>query len=97
MYGLQCGELAKPVYLGLKSLKRDVLRGVTTREALSVAIRAADHVFRQPGGPDLLRAFHDELLRTAPSEMMPLFTVTEETTPSVEAPRHEQVVHVAGR
>lgn len=55
-------------------------------------------MYRQPGGPELLRAFHDELLRTAPSEMMPLFTVTEETTtPPVEAPRHEQVVHTEGR
>ena len=63
---------------------------------MSVAIRAADHVYHQPGGPELLRAFHEELLRTAPSEMMPLFTVTEEPPP-VEAPRQEQVVHVAGR
>jgi hypothetical protein len=30
--------------------------------------------------------------------MVPLFMVTEETTAlSVEEPRHEQVVHVAGR
>jgi hypothetical protein len=92
-----CGEFSKPLYFGLCYLKRDILGGVTGREALSVALRAADHVYRQPGGPELLRAFHDELLRTAPSEMMPLFTVTEETTPSVEAPRHEQVVHVVGR
>jgi hypothetical protein len=88
--------LARPVYFGLRTLKRDILGGVTGREAVSVAIRAADHVYRQPGGPELLRAFHDELLQTAPSEMTPLFTVPEETPP-VAAPRHEQVVQVAGR
>jgi hypothetical protein len=77
-------------------LKRDILGGVTGRDAVSVAIRAADHVYRQPGGPELLRAFHDELRRTAPSEMTPLFTIMEETPP-VEEPRHEQVVQVAGR
>jgi hypothetical protein len=98
MLGFQCGEFSRPVYFGLRTLKRDILGGVTGRDALSVAIRAADHVYRLPGGPELLRAFHDELMRTAPSEMTPLFMVTEETTaPSVEAPRHEQVVHVAGR
>jgi hypothetical protein len=97
MLGFHCGEFSRPIYFGLRTLKRDILGGVTGRDALSVAIRAADHVYRQPGGPELLRAFHEELLRTAPSEMTPLFTVTEETAPSVEAPRHEQVVQVAGR
>jgi len=97
MLGFQCGEFSRPVYFGLRTLKRDVLGGVTGRDALSVAIRAADHVYRQPGGPELLRAFHEELLRTAPSEMPPLFVVEQElATPVNEAPR-EQVVHVAGR
>jgi hypothetical protein len=98
MLGFQCGEFSRPVYFGLRTLKRDILGGVTGRDALSVAIRAADYVYRQPCGPELLRAFHDELMRTAPSEMMPLFTVSQKpATPSIEEPRHEQVVHVAGR
>ncbi len=73
MYGFQCGELAKPVYFGLKMLKQDILGGVTGRDAVSVAIRAASHLYQQPGGVELLRAFHAELQKTAPSEMTALF------------------------
>jgi hypothetical protein len=101
--GFSCGELAKPVYFGLKALKRDILGGVTGREAVSVAIRAASHVYRQPGGVELLRSFHDELQKTAPSEMAPLFPVAgapeserEIATPGAEA-RHEQVIQMVGR
>jgi hypothetical protein len=94
MYGFHCGEFSRPIYFGLRALKREVLEGVTGRDALSVAIRAADYVYRQPGGPELLRAFHDELQRTAPSELLPLFKVAEE--PVAEPPR-EQVVYMAGR
>ena len=97
MLGFQCGEFSRPVYFGLRTLKRDVLPNVTGKDALSVAIRAADYVYRQPGGPELLRAFHEELRRTAPSEMLPLFVVEHESATPVEEPRHEQVVHVVGR
>lgn len=100
--GFSCGELAKPVYFGLKALKRDILGGVVTRDAVSVAIRAASHLYEQPGGVELLRAFHEDLQKTAPSEMAPLFPVEPGrdagagATPGAEA-RHERVVHVAGR
>src|SRR5215470_18570065 len=51
-----------------------------------------------PGGPELLRAFHQELLTTAPSEMPVLFEIDQEATaPPVEEPRHERVVFQAGR
>ena len=108
MLGFQCGEFAKPVYRGLRTLKREILGGVTGRDALSVAIRAADHVYRQPGGPELLRRFHDDLRTTAPSEMLELFPtdVIREGTPeamarevgavaaSVLPPSHPQLVTV---
>jgi len=111
MFGFQCGEFAKPVYFGLRTLKRDILGGVTGRDALSVAIRAADYVYRQPGGPELLRGFHDDLRTTAPSEMLELFPtdVIRETTPeamarevgavaaSVLPPSHPQLVTVTLR
>src|SRR5690348_338323 len=100
--GFSCGELAKPVYFALKALKRDVLGGVTGREALSVAIRAASHLYRQPGGVELLRSFRDELQKTAPSEMAPLFSVESArdsgaAVPPVAEARHEHVVNVQGR
>ena len=103
MYGFQCGELSKPVYFGLKALKRDILGGVTGRAAVSVAIRAASHLYQQPGGVELLRGFHAELQRTAPSEMLPLFPVDESergpgpSPAAVDETRHEHVVQMTGR
>src|SRR5262249_17520079 len=87
-------EFSRPVYFGLKALKRDILGGVTGRDALSVAIRAADHVYRQPGGPELLQNFYRDLQTTAPSEMVPLFaelpdaqeTIEQATPPVAEEP-----------
>jgi len=103
MYGFQCGELAKPVYFGLKMLKQNVLGGVTGKDAVSVAICAASHLHAQPGGAELLRAFYADLQKTAPSDMAPFFSaeVSERgagASPSAvgEAP-HERVVLQAGR
>ena len=93
----RCALLPRPVFWGLQTLRRDVLAGATQRDAVSVAVRAAAHLYRQPGGPELLRAFHEELMRTASSEMTPLFMITEETTAPPEAPRQERVVFQAGR
>src|SRR5262249_47311127 len=46
-----------------------------------------DYVYRQPGGPELLRGFHDDLRTTAPSEMLEFFPtdVIRETTPEATA------------
>jgi len=74
MLGFQCGEFSRPIYFGLRVLKRDILRGATGRDALSVAILAAAHLHRQPGGAELLRSFYRDLQTTAPSEMVPLFS-----------------------
>ncbi len=104
MYGFQCGELAKPVYFGLRTLKRDILGGVTGKDAVSVAIRAASHLYQQPGGVELLRGFHADLQKTAPSEMPPFFAGAAESerdtgtaATRVEEPKHEHVLNVAGR
>jgi len=98
MFGFQCGEFSRPIYFGLRVLKRDVLGGVTGRDALSVAICAAAHLYRQPGGPELLRRFHEDLQTTAPSEMAVLFEVAPETpVPPVEEALRERVVFQAGR
>jgi hypothetical protein len=109
MHGFYCGEFSRPVYFGLRTLKQNILGGVTGRDALSVAIRAASHLYQQPGGAELLRNFHEELQTTAPSELAPFFAAgvgqgapeseqdTDTTSPPPAEAQHERVVHMAGR
>ena len=108
MHGFYCGEFSRPVYFGLRTLKREILQGATGRDALSVAIRAASHLYQQPGGVDLLRRFHAELQTTAPSELAPFFAAgvgpgapeseqdTDTTSPPPAEARHERVVPYGG-
>ena len=96
MHGFHCAEFSRPVYFGLRTLKREILQGATGRDALSVALFAASYVYRQPGGAELLKRFYDDLRTVAPSETLPLFTLGPEPTVAVELPR-EQVVQMAGR
>jgi hypothetical protein len=84
MLGFQCGEFSRPVYFGLRVLKRDILRGATGRDALSVAILAASHLYRQPGGGELLQSLYRDLQTTAPSEMVPLFSDRVHEAPGVD-------------
>ena len=97
MYGFKCSEFAKPVYFGLRVLKRDILRGATGRDALSVALFAASHIYKQPGGAELLRGYYDTVRTTAPSEMLPLFAIDPDPPPAVVEPPREHVVQTAGR
>jgi hypothetical protein len=67
--------LPRPVYFGLQRLRRDVLKGATQRDAVSVAIRATDYVLRQEGGLELVRGFYEAVKTEAPSETMPLIPI----------------------